>query len=289
MADYPQVNWIAPQGGDRPSFSRDGTRIVFQQTQNDSPLYIVDANGGDPTPLFAGTGDMLPSRADWSWSRETIAFGYARTTGPYYSTIWLIESDGSNPRELPNMGGLSRSTYPSWYEDLQSIVAVDAAVPSHLALWRFTVDGSQGPVQLTPTDGFCAGRPSAGPGGEYAPVAFAGTVGPFNQDSNQIWTVNPPSLKVAQLNPEQGRSPNWSPDGRWILYESNRLTGTNVYQLFIAQAPQGAVVAEMEPYPLTDPAYTAQHAEWSRQQDRIVFERGNAENLGVIEVPAQFR
>jgi Tol biopolymer transport system component len=291
MANYPPVTWIAPYGGDRPSFSRDGTRVVYQQTQNDSPLYIVDADGSDPRLLCAGTSEWLPSRADWSWSPETIAFGGARTTGPYYSTLWLIDSDGSNLRELA-MGGLSCSTYPSWYESQQWIVAVDATDPKYNALWRFTVDGSEAPVQLTSTDDFCAGRPSASPGGEDAPVAFAGTTGPFNQDSNQIWTVFPPSQQASQLNPQQGRSPSWSPDGRWILYESNRLTGNNTYQLFIAPAPGPGTLSmklAMEPYPLTDPAYTAQHAEWSRQQDRIVFERGNAENLGVIEVPPQFR
>ena len=283
MTTYPNVNWIGIDGADRPSFSRDGTRIVFQSLTAGG-LYVVDSGGGDPTLLLPGTPELQPSRPDWSWSPETIAFGGVAGGS---STIWLIDSDGSNLRPLPNMGSLTRSTYPSWYESGRWIVVVDGDDPKHNALWRLTVDGSEDPRQLTTTHDFCAGRPSVSPGGELAPVAFAGTRGEFNQRSNQIWIVRPPLLEAEQMDPQQGRSPNWSPDGRWILFESNRLTRGH-YQIFVAPAP-GIDALEMEPVPLTDPAYPAQHAEWSRQQDRIVFERGNGEALGVIEVPPQFR
>jgi len=285
MPTFPPVTWIAPNGGDRPSFSRDGAEIVYQ---NGATLFIIGASGGKPRVLLTGTNELMPSRADWSWSPVTIAFGGASTkVQPSVSTIWLIDCDGANLRELPNRGGLTRSTYPSWTEDLQSIVALDSGDPQYHALWRFRVDGSADPVQLTTTDDFCAGRPSAAPGGSGAPVAFAGTRGPYNQTFNQIWIAQPPSLEPVQLDPRQGRSPNWSPDGKWILFESNRLTGRN-YQLFIAAAP-GARVLSMQPRAITDPSIFAQHGQWSRQQDRIVFERGNGQALGIIEVPEEFR
>jgi Tol biopolymer transport system component len=284
MTTYPPIQWIAPDGGDRPSFSRDGSEVVYQIGID---LLIIGSSGGTPRVLLAGTETLVPSRADWSWSPTTIAFGGGQKDK--VSTIWLIESDGTNLRQLPNHGTLTRSTYPSWYEDPQSIVIVDSGNQRFHALWRLTVDGSADPVQLTSMDNFCAGRPTAAPGGTNAPVAFAGARGPYNEDFNQIWIVQPPSLGANQLNPQQGRSPNWSPDGKWILYESNRLTGpTGNYQLFIAEAPSDAIT-EMEPVPVTDPAIPVQHGEWSRQQDRIVFERGNGEALGVIEVPERFR
>jgi Tol biopolymer transport system component len=284
MTTYPPVNWISPDGGDRPSFSRDGSEVVYQIRRD---LLITGAKGGGkPRMLLSGSDTLIPSRADWSWSPTTIAFGGKRGKS---STIWLIECDGTNLRELPNHGDLRHSTYPSWYEDLQSIVVIDSGDPKFRALWRLTVDGSAAPVQLTSMEDFCAGRPTAAPGGSDAPVAFAGTRGPYNENFNQIWTVQPPSLEAAQLDPQQGRSPNWSPDGKWILYESNRLTGVDGnYQLFVAPAP-GPGAPAMEPVPLSDPEIFAQHGEWSRQQDRIVFERGNGKALGVIEVPEEFR
>ena len=282
MPIFPPVTWIAPNGG-RPSFSRDGSEVVYQ---NGASLFIVGSKGGRPRVLLTGTNELMPPRADWSWSPFTVAFGGANTRAKV-STIWLIDCDGANLRELPNRGGLTHSTYPSWYQELQSIVAVDSGDPRFHALWRFSVDGNTDPVQLTTTDDLCAGRPSAAPGGSDAPVAFAGTRGPFDEIFNQIWIVRPPSLEAKQLDPRQGRSPNWSPDGKWILFESNCLTGRN-YQLFLAPAP-GAGRPRMEPRAITEPSIFAQHGEWSRQQDRIVFERGNGQALGVIEVPEELR
>lgn len=284
MATYPPIDWIAWYGADRPSFSRDGTRVVYQNLGTGG-MYMVDSRGGVPWLLLAATGDLQPSRPDWSWSPETIAFGGASRGR---STIWLIDSDGRNLRELPGMGGLSHSTYPSWYQDLEHMVVVDGGVPGHLALWRLTVSGREDPVQLTTTDDFCAGRPSAAPGDAQARVAFAGTKGAYNQRDNQVWITQPHSLHPHQLDPEQGRSPNWSPDGRWILFESNRKSKNGNYQIFVAPAPRDDA-PHAKPVALTDPSFFAQHAEWSRQQDRIVFEKGNGEAVGVIEVPPQFR
>jgi Tol biopolymer transport system component len=283
MATYPDVRWIEIDGADRPSFSRDGSRIVYQNLRGGG-LYVVSSSGGAPSLLLEATADLQPTRPDWSWSPETIAFGGQAGRG---STIWLIESDGSGLRQVPGQDGLSGITYPSWYQDGRLLVAVnygDTAV-----LWRLDRDGGERPVRLTPGEGFCAGRPSVAPGNALAPVAMAGKQGACDQYNNQIWIANPPSEHPVQLDPAQGRSPNWSPDGRWILFESNRATGPGGnYQLFVAPAPGLAIVA-MEPVALTDPSYMAQHAEWSRQQDRIVFERGNGQALGIIDVPAPFR
>jgi Tol biopolymer transport system component len=283
METYPDVRWMEIDGADRPSFSSDGTRIVYQNLRVGG-LYIVGADGGDPWTLLEATDDLQPTRPDWSWSPETIAFGGQAGNG---STIWLIESDRTGLRQVPGQDGLANLTYPSWYQDPRWLVAVnygDTAI-----LWRLSRDGCEPPVQLTPGEGFCAGRPTAAPGDALAPVAMAGTQGPCNQASNQIWIVSPPSPDPAQLDAKQGRSPNWSPDGKWILFESNRDTGPGGnYQLFVAPVP-GLEIVDMEPVALTDPSYFAQHAEWSRQQDRIVFERGNGAALGIIDVPAPFR
>ena len=282
MSNYPPVHWIT-QNADRPSFSCDGKHVVFQDR---NALFIVASDGSARSQLFGGTSSCIASRADWSWSPDTIAFG-GWDPATNTSIIYLIERDGSGLRPLAGMGKLQNSIYPSWYQSREWIVVVDSADPQHMVLWRLTVDGSAEPVQLSPERGFCAGRPTAAPGGMDAPVAMAATAGAFNQQDNQIWTVHPPSTDPVQMSYQQGRSPNWSPDGKWILFESNRLTNGN-YQIFIAPAP-GLDRPEGEPVAVTDPSIPAQHAEWSRQQDRIVFERGTGVALGVVEVPEPFR
>lgn len=277
------VTWIVDGG--RPSFSSDGSEIVYESGQD---LRIVPVTEpGRPRLLVKGTPAAVPSRADWSWSPTTIAFGLqtARRDGGYESTIWLVESDGKDARQLPGMGDLTKSTYPSWYRGLDWIVVVDAGDREYHALWRLSVDDpGAAPVRLTPDD-ICAGRPSASPRDSAdASVAFAGLRGPFDQQNNQIWIVSPPSQVVTQLDAKQGRSPNWSPDGNWILFESDR---SGAYQLFVAPAHGVTDPIYGTPVPITAPEDNATHGEWSRQQDKIAF--NGTKGIGVIDVPDRFR
>jgi Tol biopolymer transport system component len=89
------------------------------------------------------------------------------------------------------------------------------------------------------------------------------------------------------MDARQGRWPSWSPDGRWIIFEFAPVPGGN-FQIFVAPAP-GADVPPMDPRPLTDPSYKSREAQWSRQQDRIVFRKGFCEAIGIFEVPEEFR
>ncbi|MBL8221297.1 MAG: PD40 domain-containing protein, partial [Bryobacterales bacterium] len=52
----------------------------------------------------------------------------------------------------------------------------------------------------------------------------------------------------------QGRAPAWSPDGRYIVFESTRTNGQMALYLFDTQNPANA------PVQLTDTVYGAQHA-----------------------------
>lgn len=269
--------------GGSPSFSADGSEVVYEHQEC---LYVVAAGGGTPRVLVAAEG-YTPSRADWSWSSTTIAYACQNRAE---STIWLVESDGSDQRPVP-MGGLTRSTYPSWYRDLRSLVVVDSGNHAYHALWRLSVDGTDDPVRLTPADGFCAGRPSVAPrGGAEAAVAFAGRRGPFDQQNNQIWVVSPPLQAPAQLDAEQGRSPNWSPDGNWILFESDR---SGDYRLYVAPAHGAVEPLAGVPVPVTPSGIGATHGEWSRQQDQIVFNGSQSidgpQSIGIVEVPERFR
>src|ERR1043165_9347353 len=113
MPIFPPVEWIVPNGGGRPSFSRDGAEVVYE---NGASLFIVASSGGESRLLLTGTSELMPpgrgwplspSRADWRGGPSTIGSGGAnRKTSA--STIWLIDCDGANLRELPNRGGLTQ-------------------------------------------------------------------------------------------------------------------------------------------------------------------------------------
>lgn len=270
---YPPVTWITPEGG-WPSFSSDGQTIVYSLN---SSLLTIPTSGGTPTTIVKATRSFGATRPDWSWNPTTIAFtGQETTDGKTVAHVWLVNSDGSKLHRMAYQGQLTDTLYPSWYKDPRYIAAMDGGGNQHVVIYKFDRKGGD-PVALTSYDDITAGRPSVSPDGKS--VAFAGTKGPFDQQNNQIWTITPPSKQAVQLDPKQGRSPNWSPDGRWILFESNR---DGKYREYVMPAAGGDAVA------LTDGAMNATHGEWSRQQDKIVFE-GSGKGIGVFDVPAKYR
>lgn len=277
---FPDIQWIHPRG-DWPSFSPDGSQVVFTL---DGSLYIVNADGTDPHLLYPpkGSTGIQATRPDWSWNPDAIAFAQNG------ETIYTVKPDGSGAApyyggELPFPAGL---IYPSWYRDLSALVAVgyykDEDGQQQAALFKLTPNSAE---QLTTSPKPCAGRPSVGPDGQR--IAFAGNWGAYNQVLNQIWVVEPPGepTRLEPGNPIefQGRSPNWSPFGDQIVFESTRP----------APAPTTATPLAIwvmnsdgtSPRPLTDVTlFSAFHAEWSRQQTQIVF-AAQGKGIGVIQIP----
>ncbi|HYJ05856.1 MAG TPA: hypothetical protein VEX43_12025 [Chthoniobacterales bacterium] len=264
--------WIySAPGADRPSFSPDGSQIVFhvQTGKINYSLWIVDADGCDPHLLYppAGTANPRASRPDWSWS-PTISFGNN-------GAIWTINPDGSGAAPyygggVPPPPGL---IYPSWCKDLGAIVAV--AYRDNLsiaALYKLTLQSVE---QLTVSPKPCAGRPSVNPDGTK--IAFAGNWGVCSQSENQIWVVEPPN-EPFQLEPGdpasvQGRSPNWSPNGDLISFESFRQDPKKQSLAIWVMNSDGTC-----PRQITDAGV---HAEWNRQQTQIVVASGG--KIGIVD------
>lgn len=289
--NYPEITWITPSGN-WPSFSPEGDRIVFAKfvlEKKKWQLEIVSSSG--EMIMQPDTGDLDASRPDWSWNQKTIAF-----TGQLekeFQQLWLIDSSGANCRRVPLKGVDGHILYPSWYKNSNSLVVQNIfrsklKTRTRLLQVDFDQKGEAAWTPLTDISEIAAGRPSTSP--DAAEVVFAGKKGDFDYSHNQIWAVKPPH-SFRQINSGQGRSPNWSPDGKWILFESARNYKRSWWRLGKDYKDAPFIISasgQTPPVQIGPTTFEGLHAEWSPDQAKIVLSGSPYSGIGLIDTPPQF-
>lgn len=300
----------------RPVFSSNGKYLVFMRQTKEpnsiSTLYKVDTDGESaPIVLFNGINPLTQlqfnaTRPDFSWKRKhyQIAFD-ALEAG-----IWLLDIKTLKTIQVlqSNINGLNHIwSYPAWYPDgehlaitdynnystetnqYHHLVKVNVNEPNQFSIltnnqlvWPGMSSVSQkhsknltfaGQLPVTP-------QPPANPcqcvnGG-------ACQADGYSQNCNQIW------LQSNQQDPfpidqSQGRAPWFSPNGKYIVFESNRLNPKlfNSYRLFIYSVEKQTVEV------LTPNALNVQHGKWSPNSKQIAFAVelfGGAQGIAIIDI-----
>jgi WD40 repeat protein len=271
----------------RPVVGGFGSLIIFERSAvaapNDTMLYVTEYNAGQASsPQLFLQGSSLPqsaSRPDWCWKgMARVAFS-GLAAGSNDLQIGIVPDSGYDPSWIANTKGME---YPVWFPDAKQLAVMNFAHPiGSEPLPNTTVIDEQGHVVASAIAGssMWAGMPSVSPASPNL-IAFAGQpVGPgkYDQDMNYIWVIDtnvgPSSLQPLEYGcPSsgkfdvnfQGRAPWWSPDGRWVVFESYRQSppssthplGLYAIWLYDTTQQKGSAVQ------LTDPAYNANHAKW---------------------------
>ncbi len=127
--------------GFHPSWSPDGKRIAFISFRNGNgaQLYVMDVDGRNRMQL---THDFVRKRLP-SWSHDGKRIAYVGD-----NVIWVVDSDGKNPRQLTEH---VTEEHPTWSPDSGSI-AFHSFGRDPGIVGIYTVDVTNGDVDALPRD-----------------------------------------------------------------------------------------------------------------------------------------
>jgi TolB protein len=190
-----------------------------------------------------------------------IVFASTRDGDP---EIYVMNAAGSRAQRLTSTPG--RDAHPSWSPDGKTIAFQSPRLEGHTRIFLMDADGShQRP--LTNNRGFC-GVPSWSPDGKQ--IAFQCT-----DDVSRTKTGSPWQLFIVETSGGEPRRlvqstandqvPNWSPDGRRIIFYSDR---SGIDQLYVI-SPNGG-----EPSQLTRGTTASRVASWAPDGKTVLFQSG---------------
>ena len=132
--------------GAHPTWSPDGERIAFIAGKNpgDAPqIYVMDVDGRNRTQL---THDPVRKRLP-SWSHDGKRIAYV---GDH--VIWVVDSDGENPRQLTDH---VTEEHPTWSPDSESIAFHSFGRDPGIR-GIYTVNVTNGAVDALPRDPYAS-------------------------------------------------------------------------------------------------------------------------------------
>ena len=202
----------------QPSWSPDGTQLVFQSTRDgETDIYVMGADGSNPTRLTEEDYNGSPS---WSPDGTKIAFSSGNDDG---IAIFVMGSDGSAPTRLTYRGN---NGSPSWSPDGARIAF--AATPTPSANLEIYVMGSDGSNLTRLTEEGWNDSPVWSPDGSK--IAFVSNRGTGEVDTFDIYAMGSDGSSPTRLTDTgDNRSPSWSPDGARIAFQSTHDGETDIY------------------------------------------------------------
>ena len=200
--DLYRLVWVAD-----PQISPDGSRIAFVRVSVDSAadeyrtsVWLSETSGGAPRALTSGPRDGQPR---WSPDGRTLAFVRGQEGKP--GQIHLLPMTGGEAIALTHLKGGASS--PAWSPDSRSIAFSSGTNPA--------ID-----------DDTTRAKPKKEPGRVITrPVFRLNNAGYFDlEHPSHVWVVDAAGGKARQLTTGKFNEspPEWSRDGRWITFTSDR-------------------------------------------------------------------
>ena len=260
-------------GDHYPAFSPDGKMLAFVRAESLSTddIYLLPLSGREPRRL---TFDGVPiAGLAWTADGREIIFSSRRTGSTIH--LWRVAANGGRPERVETVGngvvGPAVSLHGNRLAYTQDVDDIN--------IWRIELDGTGRTKSQTEViaSTFWDHGPDYSPDGQRIVFASARSGG------DGIWICESDGSKPRLLidcGPYVSGTPRWSPDGRWIAFDSrSKALGTaGNPDIFIISVDGG------QPQRLTaDPAEDVAPS-WSRDGRWIYFGSSRSGSMQIWRV-----
>lgn len=215
-----------------PSWSPDGTRLAFHSNRSGrNQLYVMDADGNNLAQILQDDGD--DTWPIWSPNGNMIAFARSAQyeNAEWRTEIYVADLQNAGIRRMTattgSTSGMAHSCWPSgWTSDSSSLLYY-CYVDGLNSMWAVNSDGTN-QRRLVDYQSWNS-IPTSSPDSTSPKIAFA----TYRDGNYEIYTADFDGSNLLRLTTDGSEDwrPNWSLEGRKIIFESKRNGNTQVFMM----------------------------------------------------------